>query len=192
MHVKKMDLHKDMYDVIEAHQKEYEQGKGVWKRVEYTDDLYILVRSIRMRKANRYRIFLVEKSTDSFVSVMMLDPEQIDWRYKEIFYTPTSYVLEEYRGRGLFSPLYRWFVDSGFNLKADSRQSEFSNRLWHRLIGEYHYLTVRDDALEGDTYTQMLNPKRLRKKHYVTLLFSNKWSQSDVKAFADRISRDTE
>lgn len=190
MHVKKMDLHKDMYDVIEAHQKEYEQGKGVWKRVEYTDTIYILVRSIRMRKANRYRIFLVDKATDSFVSVMMLDPEQINWRHKEIFYTPTSYIIEKYRGLGLFAPLYRWFVDSGFNLKADSRQSEFSNRLWHRLIGEYHYLTVRDDALAGDTYVQMLNPKRLRKKHYVTLLFSNRWSQSDVQTFADRISRE--
>lgn len=192
MHVKEMDLHEDMVDVLEAHQKEYRRGKGVWQRTEYTDDVYILVRSIRRRRANSYRIFLVDSKTDNFVSAMLLDPETINWRHKEIFYVPTSFILPEWRGRGLFSPLYRWFMDSGFNLKADTRQSEFSNRLWHRLINEYSYLTIpeHEEKLPTDRYTRMLNPKRLRMKHYTTLLFNNNWSEEGIKAFAERITRD--
>lgn len=190
MHVKEMDLVEDMENVIDAHQREYRRGRGVWRRVDYTDDLFILVRRIRTRKADRYRIFLVEVTTERFVSAMLLDPEIINFRHKEIFYTPTSYILEQYRGRGLFVPLYRWFMNSGFNMKADSRQSEFSNRLWHRLINEYSYLTIADELPYNDTHSRMLNPKRLRMKHFTTLLFNNAWTEENIKDFAKRISRE--
>lgn len=190
MQVKQVDFHDEMLDVIEEHQKDYRSGRGVWQRVDYTEDVFILVRAIRMRAyGHRYRIFLVDKATENFVSAMLLDPEKITFRHPEIFYVPTSFVLPSHRGRGLFLPLYRWFIDSGFKLKADSRQSEDSNRLWHRLITEYGYITVCDSKLMGDTYTQMLDPQRLRMKEYTTLLFNNEWTEDDIKAFADRLSR---
>lgn len=192
MHVKEMNLKEDMLDVMDAHRREYLRGRGVWRRVDFTDELEILVRSIRSRRANRFRIFLVERGTDTFVSAMILDPETINWRHREIFYVPTSYVIEEYRGRSLISPLYRWFLNSGYNLKADIRQSEFSNRLWHRLINEYSYLTVRNEKPKGDSYSRMLNPKRLRMKGYATLLFGHDWSEESLRQFAWRITREDE
>lgn len=188
MQVKKVDFHDEMVAVMEEHQKDYRKGRGVWREVDYTDEVSILVRSVRMRIANRFRIFLVEKKTGNFVSAMLLDPEKITFRHPEIFYVPTSFVLPEYRGKGLFSPLYRWALDSGFKLKADTRQSEDSNRLWHKLITEYSYITVCDESLIGDTYSNMLDPKRLRMKNYTTLLFSNLWTEENIQAFAGRLS----
>lgn len=190
MQVKEIDLEEDMLEVIAEHRKEYVRGEGVWRVVDYTDELFILVRSIRSRGANRYRIFLVERDSERWVSCMILDPETINWRHREIFYVPTSYVVDDWRGRGLIAPLYRWFVDNGFKLKADTRQSEFSNRLWHRLINEYSYLTVRHDNPQGDSYSRMLNPKRLRLKGYATLLFPHDWNEDALKNFAWRITRE--
>lgn len=192
MLVKEMDLQADMIDVVDAHRREYMRGRGVWRRIDFTDEVDVLVRSIRSRGADRYRIFLVERGTDNFVSVIILDPETINWRHKEIFYVPTSFIVKKYRGRGLVSALYRWFISGGFNLKADTRQSEFSNRLWHRLINEYSYLTVRHEKPEGDSYSRMLNPKRLRLENYTTLLFSHHWNEEQLQNFAGRITREDE
>lgn len=190
MLVKEIDFDDDMQEVIDAHQSEYRRGKGIWQRVEYTDDVFILVRKKRARKADKYRIFLVEHKTQRFVSVMMLDPETINFKDRQIFYTPTSYIIPEYRSRGLFSPLYRWVLNHGLSLKADIRQSEHSNRLWHRLINEYGYITICDSKTVGDSYPRMLDIERLRLKHYTTLLFCNDWTEQMIKDFAHKITRE--
>jgi hypothetical protein len=175
-------LDEDFLGLLDLGEKAYKQGTGVWRAVGYTSELHILVQHTK----SKYRVYLVESKTDKFVGFMLLDPKTMRTGIKPKFYHPTLFMRPEYRGRGLFIPLYRWVLDNGINLISDDWHSEGTNQLLQRLIKEYRYLSLKDGSSgKKDQYEQMLDPKRLTLPDYYTILFSKDWSEDDVKDFVD-------
>lgn len=170
------DFH--LEDILNKGQRAFKQSHGVWKKVAYAPNINIYVQQLRK---GAYNVFLRDEVKQEFVSVLCLKPIKI---LNQVFYEHQAYLREEYRGRGLFVPLFHWVLRHGLDLHSDFAQTEDNNAIWQRLIQQYRYVSVYDGKFpKGETIRNMKDPKTLRKDKYVTLLFSTQWSNAGVEQF---------
>lgn len=170
------DFH--LEDTLSKGQKAFKQKHGVWKKVGYTPNINIYVQQLRK---GAYNVFLRDEVQQQFVSVLCLKPIKV---LNQTFYEHQAYIREEYRGRGLFVPLFHWVLTHGLDLHSDFAQTEENNAIWQRLIRQYRFISVYDGKFPKDeTISGMKDPKRLRMDKYVTLLFCKQWSDKGIAQF---------
>lgn len=163
-------------------QRDFMRNRGEWKKVSYTPKIGIYVNQYRK---DGYNIFLRDEASGEFVAVLHLIPIKI---LGYTFHEHQAYIRDEYRGRGLFVPLFHWVLTNGLDLHSDFAQTEENNAIWQRLIRQYRFVSAYNGKFpKSETIEDMKDPKRLRMNKYVTLLFSTKWSDAGVEQFIQNL-----
>ena len=102
-------------------------------RVTTSDPRFII--DVERRRESDFTVFLLHDETP--VGVVFLHSTS------DGIHTLSSYLKEEYRGKGYAKSIYRWLLEAGFSFVTEGRQSEFSHRLWKSLGSEYPLLVVQ-------------------------------------------------